>query len=168
MSFMFNPHPFDDKSPVNCPDLSDKTVDSIVEGTKNVALHIADKMKRQLQSGKKSSFVLAMDGYVGAEWEQCANLLAQALSSAKISTEIIDVSSCCKSSVELDKMLSGNLPNDRKKDPVLLFGKLFDGGFESLFQQSKLDTLKETSAQIISSVRIAQKKAFKSTIQQIL
>ncbi|MFA6568739.1 MAG: class I mannose-6-phosphate isomerase [Victivallales bacterium] len=143
MSFMFNPHPFDDKSPVNFPNLSEKTVDSIVVGTGNVALHIAEKIKRRLQSGKKSSFTLAMDGYAGAEWEQSANLLAQALSASGIATEIIDVSSCYKSSGELDRMLSCNLPDDLKKDPVLLFGKLFNGGFESLFRRSRLGLLKK-------------------------
>ncbi len=143
MSFMFNPYPYDDQSAVNCPALSAKAIDAIVVGPRKIALHLADAIERRLQSGKKKSFILALDGYVGVEWEQCANLVAQALSVAGITAEIIDVAAGYKSARELDKMLAANLPNDREKDPVLLFGKLFEGGFETLFERVWLALLKK-------------------------
>jgi mannose-6-phosphate isomerase len=45
MSFMFNPHPFYDPAPVNRPKLSEKTVDSIVSGTKEAAEFIGELVK---------------------------------------------------------------------------------------------------------------------------
>ncbi|MFZ2654595.1 MAG: class I mannose-6-phosphate isomerase [Victivallales bacterium] len=143
MSFMFNPYPYEDNAPLNSPDLSDRTVESIVAGPRNIALHLADKIRDSLESGEKSCFILAMDGYAGAEWTQSVNLVAQTFSTFKIDTELIDVSSCYKSPDELDKMLEENLEEGRKKDPVLLFGKLFKGGHESLFNPVKLSLLKK-------------------------
>ena len=42
MSFMFNPHPFDDPNAVNRPDLSKGVLDSIITGTKESAHHLSD------------------------------------------------------------------------------------------------------------------------------
>jgi len=142
MSFMFNPYPYDDCSPVNEPELSEKTVRAIVTGTRQAAAHIANEICKKI-NGKQSTVNAGMDGYVGADWHQMVNLLSGELRKRGNSVNVLDVSSCYKSSQVLDKMLGPNLPLDLEKDPVLLFGKLFEGGYESLFEKKKLDVLKQ-------------------------
>ena len=141
MSFMFNPYPFEDTSAINRPKLSDNTVNSIVSGIKGTAAGLAEAVEKEITS-KGAAAIIGFDGYAGAEWSQTVNLLSQELTMRGISVEKFDLASCWKSPEELDKMLSSNLPADREKDPVLLFGRLFEGGFESLFDAAKLDLLR--------------------------
>ena len=67
MSFMYNPFPFHDPKPVNRPELSKKTVESIISGgtpavVKKFASTLADK-------ARKEGVILALDGYTTAKWD---------------------------------------------------------------------------------------------------
>jgi mannose-6-phosphate isomerase len=137
MSFMFNPFPYEDSTPINRPALSEDTVNSIASGIKKVVAQLVS----DIQSRKKASdsvLTIAMDGYAAADWKQTVNLLTGELTRLKINVNVFDISICYKSQKELDELLAENLPCDKKKDPVLLYGKLFNGGYESLFDQNKL------------------------------
>ena len=46
MSFMFNPFPYEDLSPINRPKLSTEVTDSVVSGTKEVSGYISVKNKK--------------------------------------------------------------------------------------------------------------------------
>ena len=64
MSFMYNPFPFDDPRPVNRPELSQKTINSVVSGgtpavAKKFVAEISDKAASE-------GIVVAFDGYTTA------------------------------------------------------------------------------------------------------
>jgi hypothetical protein len=145
MSFMFNPYPYEDLNPVNRPVLSEQTINSITTGLPNTAGKLAAEIIKK-QKSKAGSATICMDGYVGADWKQLVNLLTAELVKQKFSVKVFNVAAYYKSSQELDEMLAPHLPLDRKEDPVLLFGKLFEGGYDSLFDTAKLAILKPSLA----------------------
>ena len=140
MSFMFNPHPYDDPTAVNRPGLSDKTINSIVSGTKKSATFISNLIVSKLDE-KSSALIVALDGYIGAEWEQTVNLVSQDLKLQKVKISTIDFADMYKSHQELDEFFVENLKEDLEKDPVLLFGKLFQDGFEDIIDSQKYNAL---------------------------
>ena len=142
MSFMFNPYPYEDPNPVNRPDLSADTVASIVAGDRDVTAALA-KTLDEATSSREGGVVIGIDGYVGAEYAPLVRLLTQQLTLRGVAVETVDVATCYKSRAALDEMLAGNLPEDREKDPVLLFGKLFKGGYETLFEDGALQELRD-------------------------
>jgi mannose-6-phosphate isomerase class I len=142
MSFMFNPYPYEDPAPVNRPALSEETINSITTGPRNVVAGLLNEIHARRKK-ENAALTIGMDGYVAADWEQIVNLLAGELTRQKINVKVFDVAACYKDRRAMDEMLAEYLPQDIKKDPVLLFGKLFKGGYETLFDQAKLDALKQ-------------------------
>lgn len=142
MSFMFNPYPYDDPKPVNRPKLLEDTVRSIISGTKETAGYISELLLEKLREKAGAGLVVAMDGYIGAQWDQTINLVSQTLRNKSIQVTTIDFAETFKPSEQLERELEENLPLDRVKDPVLLFGKLFKGGYEDLLDPQKLEALK--------------------------
>jgi mannose-6-phosphate isomerase class I len=141
MSFMFNPYPYDDPTAINRPKLSSGTINSIVSGTKETANYISDILIKKINDKTKNT-VIALDGYIGAQWEQTVNLISQNLQQKSVEIRTIDFAEIYKSSAQLDKEFLPYLKEDREKDPVLLFGKLFKGRFEDLLDNDKLKQLK--------------------------
>ena len=88
MSFMFNPHPYDDPKAINKLKLGEETVKSIVSGTKESALYISDLLSKKLSSNPKKNVVIALDGYSSAQFDQTVNLISQnmGVKSIKVST----------------------------------------------------------------------------------
>lgn len=142
MSFMFNPHPYDDLSAINRPKVSDKAVSSIVSGTRDVAQTLCREAGGILAKRKgKGSCVIALDGYPSADWRQTVNLMTQIMAQGKVKVSAFDVSAAYKSPEELERRFSKALAEDREKDPVLLFGKLNTEGYAAIFDQKKLKSL---------------------------
>lgn len=154
MSFMFNPHPYDDPTAVNRPRLAPEVVGEIRFGTKESAVYLANAIAKSSRPGG-SSPVLALDGYTGAQFEPLVNLVAQALSQASIQTIAIDARELLKSAAQLERETADYLVEDREIDPVLLFGRLYAKGYEGLFDADKVRALKER----ISAVRQTESKA---------
>ncbi len=134
---MFNPHPYDDPNAVNRPELSKGVVDSIITGTKESAGHITDLILDKLESGS-NNVILALDGYIGARFEETVNLVSQNLRLKSVGVNAFNFSTVLKPGDQLDDELSENLKEDREKDPILLYGKLFQGAYEDLFDEEKL------------------------------
>jgi len=143
MSFMFNPHPFNDRNAINRPDLSEKVIDSINTGTKESAFHLSDLIIKKLERGQQN-IVLALDGYIGAQFKQTVNLISQNLRLKSIGVKTFDFNHIFKSGSQLDEEFSENLEEDREKDPVLLYGKLFQGAYEDLFDGKKASSLQQS------------------------
>ena len=142
MSFMFNPHPYDDYSAINRPELSKETIDSVVCGTAQTAQYLGSVIDQQLKN--KGCSVIALEGYVGTNMEQTVNLITQNLALKSIKVDSIDISSTYKPSELLEKKFAEYLPTDKERDPVLLYGKLFKGEFEELFDKKLLEKLKSS------------------------
>jgi mannose-6-phosphate isomerase class I len=132
---MFNPHPYDDPTAINRPKLSAEVINSIVSGTTEAATHLTNAIVKKLESG---NVIMALDGYTGARFDQTINLLSQNLKLKSIDVKTFDFKNVLKSSSQLDEDFLENLKEDKEKDPVLLYGKLFKGGYEDLFDAEKL------------------------------
>ena len=141
MSFMFNPHPYDDPNAINRLKVEKEVAGSIVTGTKDSAGHISELVLNKLEREPKKSVIIAFDGYVGAKFNQFVNLISQNMGLNSVAVKVIDMASCYKTSQELDALLADNLAIDKEKDPVQLFGKLFKGSYEDLLDPEKLDEI---------------------------
>ncbi len=137
MSFMFNPHPYDDMNPINRPIINPATVEGFTFGFKQTVSRLASIF----HDAKKS--VVAIDGCPAADFIKLVEALSQKAASEGIRMTVFPVSSIYKSSDELEKQFAHNLPEDTKIDPVLLYGKLYDGNYNSIFDSVKLSQLQK-------------------------
>ena len=140
MSFMFNPFPYDDPTAINRPKLSNETINSIVSGTKESAVHISNILIEKIKTDSGNQIV-ALDGYISAQWGQAINLISQNLKQESINVTVINFAEYFKPASQLDSELSFYLEENKEKDPVLLFGKLFKGGYEDLLDRKRLGRL---------------------------
>ncbi len=131
MSFMFNPLPYDDMSYINQLCLPEGVSEAVVSGSAATAGYLSTAAKNKLSNG--SDFcIIAMEGYISAQWEQVIDLMARNISESGIEFVTYDISEYYKPAEELNKMFDHLLPQDRVKDPVLLFGRLTDGSYEDI------------------------------------
>lgn len=138
---MFNPHPYDDPTAINKPAISNDIINSVVAGTRDVGGYIGNLLVEKVTQNKGADVIISLDGYVSAQWSQTINLISQVLKLNNIGLETIDVSSVFKDSEKLYEQFEENLALDKEKDPISLFGKLFHGSFEDLFEDQKLEAL---------------------------
>ena len=133
MSFMFNPFPYNDPNAVNnLTNNGSVHLERLSRGSMQIAAELAG-----ICQGNK---VIAIDGYTTAPFDTILGLLPA-------NAEKINIASICKSAQELKALLADYLPEDREKDPVLLYGKLFKQGYRGLFDENKLNALKTKLAQ---------------------
>ena len=154
MSFMFNPYPYDDLSPLNKPRLSEKTKASFTVGNIPAAEVLAKDICAKYEN-KRESVIVGMDGFATAEWLPLLRLSSDILRREGFTVELHDIAETYRSSDELEEMLKETLPLDRVNDPVLLFGKLFHGDFSDLMDSGKK---KELISKIKDSSNSKEKK----------
>ena len=142
MSFMYNPFPFDDPRPVNRPELSEKTVNSIISGgnqnvVKKFVATLADR-------AAKEGVVVALDGYTTANWTVFVNLIARECCLLDLEFEAIDANAATlKSGKEIDAIIDPLLIWDTKIDPTLLYGKVYKGGYQGLMDEARTEAFKK-------------------------
>lgn len=140
MSFMYNPFPYDDPRPVNRPELSKKTKESITAGTAAAAKKLAAGLA--VKAADKS-IVIGLDGYTTAQWQLFLNLLARELGVFGIELDTIDGNAATFISDEkIDAMIDPMLEWDTKKDPTLLFGRIYKGGYQGMLDADKVKEFK--------------------------
>ena len=140
MSFMLNPVDFDDQGAVNRIALGKKTTDSVISGTEKSAAFIAELLS-DLTTREKRSVIAAFDGYTGALWMQSLKLITESLKEKSVNVTLENFEKVYKSRDLLDEIFADNLPSDREKDPVLLFGKLFKGSYDDILDGKESDEL---------------------------
>ena len=138
MSFMYNPFPYHDPKPVNRPELSEKTIASIVAGgTPNVAKKFVAQLAER---ARKDGVVVAFDGYTTAKWDLMLNLMARECDLQGLQFEAVDCNAATlKSGKEIDEIIDPLLIWDTKIDPTLLYGKVYHGGYAGLTDPQKAD-----------------------------
>lgn len=139
MSFMFNPYPYNDPNAVNHITAPGVDMSSVLCGNDKIKQEIS-KVAASLKKG-----VIAIDGYVTAPFELLGNIAKEAVENAGINVRVVCTRSLAKAASELDVQMKEYLPEDRKKDPVLLYGKIWDKGYAGLMDGGKVDALKESS-----------------------
>lgn len=137
MSFMFNPYPYNDPIAVNhitAPGVDLSTV-----------LKCPDCIKGEIKkaAAKLGKGVIAIDGYVTAPFELLAKLAEDAVKEAGIKAQVVCTRTLAKPAAELDPIVREYLPEDRVKDPVLLYGKIWDKGYHGLMDAGKVSALTE-------------------------
>ena len=142
MSFMYNPFPFHDPKPVNRPELSQKTVESIVGGgnqkvAKAFITAIAPKVREE-------GAIVAFDGYTTTKWDLLVSLLARECDVFGFKIEFVDsYKRTFKSGEEIDAIIDPLLIWDKKIDPTLLYGKVYHGGYIGLMDPAKVEAFKK-------------------------
>lgn len=131
MSFMFHPYPYADPRAVNHLPRQEGITRALVQGSVKVAEEIA-------ALAKAGSRAIGIDGFPGAPFEELAGLLSRALGPQ---TRIVDARSLLRNRDEIRDIIADCLPQDRDADPVLLYGKRFEGGYGSLQDVAKVNEL---------------------------
>lgn len=140
MSFMYNPFPYNDPHPVNRPALGKETIEGVTCGTLKSASKLASEFAGMLKDGH--GVVVALDGYTTTDWTRLVNCLSQQLAAKGIEMEAVKFSDIYKSEKEMHEMLDPYLEWDTSKDPTLLYGKVFRGGYPAIFDENKKNGLK--------------------------
>lgn len=144
MSFMFNPYPYDDPNAYNVLDADGINMEATVTGNVIIA--------QTLTSGDFNNIVLGIDGYTTVPYDILENLIEQQCSLKKLPITVIHTADLFRPATELESFIRENhLPEDREKDPVLLYGKLFHGDYEDLFDSNKLEACRERIKQFKKS-----------------
>lgn len=137
MSFMFNPYPYSDPRAVNHIEVDKKYTDLIQDGSESCAQSI---VKSAIDKNAK---VIGIDGYTSAPFSEMIEMLKQAAAMNNMEVITVGTESIYRDSDDLETFFKDYLPTDKEKDPVLLYGKLYEGGFEYLMKKEKVnETLK--------------------------
>lgn len=141
MSFMFNPFPYDDPNAINKLDDFTLCGKQAYRGNKAIKLALTKAIEEKIESDGYCR--IGIDGYVTAPFAELAEIIC---SIEGINVETHDISKCFKDAATLDKLFEENLPMDKEKDPVLLYGKIFHGLFADIMDASKVEKIKAESA----------------------
>lgn len=140
MSFMFNPYPYDDPKAVNHIQLKDELKKTF---TRN-SMQTADKIAAAIANiiSKNDNCIVGIDGYISAPFEQFSGLVSIRLAQLfDLKATVINTEEVWLDSDKLDEILLPYLPEDRAEDPVLLYGKLYKNGYESLMSEEKKNSI---------------------------
>ena len=134
---MYNPFPFHDPKPVNRPELSHTTIDSIVAGNNQlVAKRLMEAIAAQVE---KEGAIVAFDGYTTTKWDLLVSLLARECDVRGFQVEFVDSAARpFKSGDEIDALIDPLLIWDKAIDPTLLYGKVYHGGYIGLMDPQKV------------------------------
>jgi mannose-6-phosphate isomerase len=116
MGFSYKPVRFDDLNAINTINL----ISGITTSYDEIAPILAENLPEGL---------ILLDGFPSANFSTLLEHLCRVLPGIMT----IDVSRFYRSSEETQEMLKPYLPQDRELDPELIFGRLFDQGFEPFF-----------------------------------
>lgn len=125
MSFMFNPTDYSDPAAINVLNPAGLDLESACFGTLSCASKIL----------ASEANIIGIDGYATAPYCVMENMLQQAAQQAGIPLTILSTDLLWRDEEELTReLIANNLPEDQEKDPVLLYGKLFQGEYEDLMR----------------------------------
>ena len=140
MSFMYNPHPYDDPQAVNKIKADQEIISGITSGAISCGKRLASAVAELIK--KKSRVIIGLDGYISAPLAETAGLIgiqcaALGVASLPLKGDIF------KDEETLKQELTEYLPEDRTTDPPLLYGKVYHGGYEDLINLEKLAALEK-------------------------
>ncbi len=115
----------------NHPDIPQKLHNSVVSGRDTVCRSIADSIYQYINQ-QKSSCLLALDGYLGVDWNNIIENLEQVLADRQLEVQIVNISSSYKKPSEIEQIIHPSLECDPD------FGFVFEGEIEQFFDLEKL------------------------------
>lgn len=136
---MFKPYPYDDPDAVNHIRFDSELKSTISADPASSLQRLAAEAQEQLD--KASNCIIAIDGYISAPIDQFNGMLALQLTQYGVDVNTVSTQSLFLDSDTLHEKLLPYLPEDKETDPVLLFGSLYEEGYESLMQADKIEAL---------------------------
>ena len=133
---MYNPYPYDDPRAINKPVLAPQTIESVTAGTPQAAVRLAREFAETLKATPQRNLIVAFDGYTTADWTRTINLLSQQLGLLGIGFEAMDFARVYKTEEQIHEMVDPYLEWDRT---TLLYGRIFRGGYEAMFDPAKIE-----------------------------
>lgn len=134
MSFMFKPLAYDDPYAVNKIALEDSVKKNFFDGNQAVITTLLDACQN------KDSYALCIDGYVSAQFDL---FIDEVKKLCKQPLHLVNMKEIYKSAKEIEELTMESLPLNYDDDPVLLFGKLYNGNMIDLMDQVNLNALIE-------------------------
>ena len=131
---MFHPYPYADPAAVNTINVPESVRKNLTKGI----LNVSKKLASLFDEGVKT---IGIDAYPGAEYETLVNVLRQQLASKGV--EFIDAASVMLPSEVITEKIKPYLPEDRDRDPVLLYGRRYREGYKGLQDSDKVSMLAE-------------------------
>lgn len=141
MSFMFNPYPYNDPNAVNHISLDEALKSTICADTGASVKKLTARIMDELATQKRC--IIGIDGYMTASMDKFVGLLSLQLAQNGVKYEVADTKTLLLDSDTLREKLLPYLPEDRETDPVLLYGSLYKGGYESLMKSEEIVNLGE-------------------------
>ncbi len=133
MSFMFHPYPYIDHDAVNPVPHMDLDI-------QRGMIPSARKIASFLREGRN----VGIDAYPGTDLNALINVIRQVIGDTQV--EYISASTLLKKPEVLTEMLMEYLPEDRDIDPVLLYGRRYEGGYAGLQEADQVNALKDRLA----------------------
>lgn len=133
---MFNPYPYDDPNAFNRLDTTGLKLSDAIAGSPAAAKAAGREAAKMIEENRRC--VIAIDGYSATPVDVFCNLMEQQFHLQMIPAVSVEIESLWIGEGEAENMLAGHLPEDREKDPVLLYGKLYEGRYEDFFDKVKL------------------------------
>jgi mannose-6-phosphate isomerase class I len=137
---MFNPYPYDDPGAVNYIAADTEITGNITTGLFACAKRLAETAVQTAQA--TGHVFIALDGYVCAPLEEFAGAIGIACASLNLPCSCRQ-GDLFKDEEVLHEELLEYLPEDRKTDPVLLYGKVYHQGYGGLFDKAKVNKLEQ-------------------------
>lgn len=140
MSFMFKPLAYDDLNAVNRIEISDAVKASLIVGNDEVGKAIGKQCYQKMSDG---AYILAIDGYVSAKFDVLLKEIKDFCILQNITFNAFNMKDIYKTEEEINEITKESLPLNYEDDPVLLFGKIYEGIMEDLLDEDKLTRLCE-------------------------
>ena len=162
---MYNPYPYHDPKPVNRPELSKKTVESIISGgTPNVAKKFVATLA---EKARTEGVIVGFDGYTTTKWDLMISLMARECDLLGLRFESIDCNAATlKDGKKIDAIIDPMLIWDTKIDPTLLYGKVYHGGYEGLIDADKAEAFVKDIPALKAPGKIVAVYGYGSLIRQ--
>lgn len=131
---MFHPYPYADPNAVNRICIPSSVRENLSYGIEAVAKSIS----ALFENGVKT---IGIDAYPGVEYETLINVLRQKLAAKNI--KFVDAACVLLPPAVITEKLKPCLPEDRERDPVLLYGRRYTEGYSGLQDSEKVSALRE-------------------------
>jgi len=125
-----------DEIALNHPEVPEGSVKSLVVGTNAICRFVNSLVEQTIASSGRGACILAIDGFLGVEWQELVSAIKVSLVKAEFDTETIDITSCYKSPSENEKIINPSLTGDP------FFGRIFDGQLEDFLDITNIYALK--------------------------
>jgi len=122
---------------VNHPPISKSWEQLLVRGQKKITQLIAEMAGRWRDFGRKQACRIALDGHLGVDWPKLIPPLVRAFREKGLAASFWDAGQFLKKNNQLQEIVGRCLP----EDPI--FGRIYDGGLEDLFDKREIGSLVE-------------------------